>query len=238
MGILLWDNIRAKVGVFKSDFNTKLRDADLKNIIKNDLYINKEKTNFLDKVNIVFIDVELEGKKHGYEKASKEYEPIFLKIEKLYKETETLIKFEKIFYGNQSEKLIDKLFDLENERDALKMRANEKAEKVSKDYNINIDNLNLAMMNGTLLNPSYTFGIIDIIYRYKEKKMQKAEQNGYLEAKVIYEEKIKKLQNELDRLKKSGDDEIRKLLDLISDVLKEIVNVQTSIAELKILIEG
>lgn len=234
MGIVLWDTINSKIGVVKSEINTKLKEVDF----KKNIYLNKEKVNFLDKINIIFTDVEIEGKKKGYEKASKEYELIFLKLENQYRETERLINIEKNFYGNKSQNLIDKLSDLENERDALKMRVNHQVDKISKYYNVSSASIGLSMMNGTLLIPNSNFGVIDIIYRYKDKKMKKAEQYGYLEAKAIYEEKIKKLQNELIILKESGNYEIRKLVDLISDVLKEIVNIQTSITELKILIEG
>ena len=118
------------------------------------------------------------------------------------------------------------------------MRVNHQVDKISKYYNVSSASIGLSMMNGTLLIPNSNFGVIDIIYKYKDKKMKKAEQYGYLEAKAIYEEKIKKLQNELIILKESGNYEIRKLVDLISDVLKEIVNIQTSITELKILVEG
>lgn len=234
MGIVLWDTINSKIGVVKSEINTKLKEVDF----KKNIYLNKEKVNFLDKVNIIFTDVEIEGKKNGYENASKEYELIFLKLENQYRETERLINIEKNFYGNQSQNLIDKLSDLENERDALKMRVNHQVNKISKYYNVSAASIGLSMMNGTLLIPNSNFGVIDIIYRYKDKKMKKAEQYGYLEAKAIYEEKIKKLQNELTVLKENGNYEIRKLVDLISDVLKEIVNIQTSITELKILVEG
>lgn len=84
--------------------------------------------------------------------------------------------------------------------------------------------------------PVTSFGILDIIYSYKEKRLKKAEQKGYLEAKELYEEKIKRLQDKLKRLMEKSDEEIKKMVKLISDILDEIVENQMKIAELKILL--
>ena len=235
MGIHLWDTISAKAGLIKSDINIKVRNVDVKKAI-NDLNSFNKGPSLSDKVDMLFTDVETEGKKQGYEKASKKYEPIFREIENRYNETKKLIESQKTVYGDQSDKLIEKLSALEKERDSLQAEVDNKAKQVSKAYNIPLGQVRSAMSSGTLLMSDPTFGILDIIYSHKEKKLKKAEHKGYLEAKELYEEKIKRLQAKLDRLKEKGDEDIKKLVNLISDVLDEIAENQMKIAELRILL--
>lgn len=92
-----------------------------------DIFGVKKEPSILEKVDMLFTDVETEGKKQGYEKASKEYEQIFRQIENRYKETKKLIESQKNVYGDQYDKLIDKLADLENERDSLQKQVDNKA---------------------------------------------------------------------------------------------------------------
>ncbi|WP_017416456.1 hypothetical protein [Clostridium tunisiense] len=245
MGIQLWDTISAKARLIKSDINIKVRNVQTKNEINDKVYKNtsivdlmglKKGPSLVDKVDMLFTDVETEGKKQGYERASKEYEPIYREIENRYKETTILIKSQKNMYGDESYKLIDRLSVLENERESLEKQVDNKAKQLSKTYNIPLEEVRSAMSCGTLLMPAVNFSILDMIYSYKEKKLKKAEQNGYLEAKDLYEDKIKRLKAELNRLKEKGDEDIKKLVDLISDVLGEIVENQMKIAELRILL--
>lgn len=235
MGILLWDTISAKAGLIKSDIKIKVRNVNSKKAIK-DFSDFKNGPSIADKVDMLFTDVETEGKKQGYERASQKYKPIFREIENQYKETKKLIKSQENVYGGQSDKLIDKLSALENERDSLQTKVDNKVKQVSKVYNIPLGEIYSSMSTGTLLMPVAGFGILDIIYSHKENKLKKAEQKGYLEAKELYEKKTKRLQVELDRLKEKGDEELKKMVNLISDVLNEIAKNQMKIAELRILL--
>ena len=237
MGIQLWDTISAKANLIKSDINVKLRST---NDIYDKLGVNplgfKKGPGFIEKVDMLFTDVETEGKKQGYDKASKEYGHVFKELENTYKETKILIVEQKNMYQNQSDKLIDRLAALEYERDCLQVQVDSKAKQLAKEYNIPIEKVTSEISSGTLLMTDISFGILDIIYSHKEKKLKKAEQKGYLEAKELYEEKINKLKVELNLLKEKGHGEIKELVDLISDVLDEIVENQMKIAELRILI--
>ena len=64
--------------------------------------------------------------------------------------------------------------------------------------------------------------------------MQEAEAKGYEAARKIYKAKIRELKDNLERLKSTGDKEIQEMCALIRDVLKEISNAETKIAELEI----
>lgn len=188
----------------------------------------------IEKVDMLFTDVETEGKKRGYDKASKEYKKIFIEIENTYQETKRLIELQKNIYGNKCDKLIDKLESLEYEKEKLKKQVDNKVKEVSRAYNIPQTQILSSMRSGIIANNN--IGILDMIYRHKEKKLKKAEQEGYLEAKALYEAKIRKLKEELARLKKDGNREIEKLIKLISEVIDEIVENQMNIAELRILL--
>jgi hypothetical protein len=202
-----------------------------------DIFGKKKGPSLTEKIDMLFTDVETEGKKQGYERASKEYKLMFRKIEKAYKETKELIESQKDKYGEQSDMLIDKLSALEDERDRLQKQVDNKAKQVSKTFDIPIGEVRSSLAAGSLLMPSSGLGLLDIIYSYKEKKLKKAEQKGYSEAKELYEEKIEKLKADLNKLKSKGSKEVKKMINLISDILDEIIENQMQIAELKILLK-
>lgn len=81
-------------------------------------------------------------------------------------------------------------------------------------------------------------GILDLIYRYKSKKLKEAEEKGYAEARRLYRRKIQELKDNLELLKKKGDVEIQELTKLITDTIKEISDAETKIAELEIVLNS
>lgn len=190
-----------------------------------------------DDFKMLLTDVETEGKKQGYQRAAKEYEVAFRRIEKEFKETKDLINNQKNDYGNEAYKYIEKLEKLEQQKESLKNQINSKAKDLSKKYGVSYDNIkNSISGSSSLLGEPGNINFLDIICSYKEKKLRQEEQKGYLEAKQLYEEKIKKLKNELIELKKKGNAEIQTLVKQISQVLDAIAEEEMKIAELKILL--
>lgn len=192
----------------------------------------------LEVVDMLVTDVEVEGKKQGYSRASREYENVFLSIAKDFEDTKRIIEEQKNSYNNKADILIERLEALENERKTLEKCVNTKAKDVSCKYHLPIDKVQNALNTGNLLTGG-TLEMADfltIIYVYKEKKLREAEQKGYIEAKKLYQDKIQKLKNELKQLSKNGAVEIQNLIAMISEVLDAIANEQMKIAELNVLL--
>lgn len=196
----------------------------------------KKQPNIIDKIDMIFTDVETEGKKQGYERAAKEYEIVFEELENTYKEVKRIISLQQNELDNRSDKLIEKLSQLEKEKEYLMSKVNNKSNKVSKVYNIPLSQVRSCMNSGSLLTSTTGVGILDMIYNYKEKKLKAAEKRGYLEAKELYEEKLRKMRNELVILKQKSNRKIQEMTDLIFEVLDEITKTQIQIAELSILL--
>lgn len=205
-------------------------------IIKGAFDIFDKGPSITEKVDMLFKDVETEGKKQGYKRAAREYEKAFRVIENEYKQTKELIQSQKSNYGNQSEKLIEKLSELEKQKKSLEEQLERKMKAVSVKYGIPTGEVRRFAATGSLISITSTLGILDLIYSYKEKKLRKAEEWGYLEAKELYEEKIGNMKKDLQELKKKGNADIKNLLDMISDLLHAIAEEQMKIADLKILL--
>lgn len=192
----------------------------------------------IEKVKMLFTDVEIEGKKQGYDRASKEYGAAYRKIEKEFRDTKKLIEQQKTSYDNKAETLINKLESLEKEKERLEREVDAKTRDVSRRFDIPVSEVRGSLAAGTLLvgGPMASVDVLGIVYRHKKKKLKEAEQRGYAEAKELYENKISKLKSELKRLQENGDKDIRKLLSMIDEIFEAIVAEQMKIAELKILL--
>jgi hypothetical protein len=190
------------------------------------------------KVKTIFTDVETEGKKQGYERASAEYEPAYKKIEKEYDETKRALEEAMAEKDKRVDKLIEKLQQLESKKDDLEKKAGNKAETVSSKFNIPLSSVTGALASGTLVISSSGVSLVDCIYSYKEKKRRAAEEKGYAAAKDIYENKIKELKVNLLNLKNKGDSEIQEMMNLINDAINEIIEAETQIAELEIVLNS
>jgi len=205
-----------------------------------------DKPSIIEKIKMLAKDVETEGKKQGYEKAANEYKEAFRSIELEYKEAKELIDSQKNSYGSESGLLIGKLTALEKQKKKLERQVEQKTKDVSAKYDIPIGDINMSFASNRLITtglPSVSilgliYSSLDLIYSYKEKKMWKAEQLGYSEAKKMYEEKIQRLKKNFYDLKKKGSAERQKLLGLISDLFNAIAEEQMKIADLKILLKG
>lgn len=175
----------------------------------------------------LFKDPEIEGKKKGYERAAKEYEPTFQKIKNEYEVTKKILENETASYNEKADALIKRLEDLERKEEILRRQ-------VYRKY------------NGKSDVQDYEYGhttaalYIDIIgfFLDRNQKFSEAEKQGYLEAKKVYEAKIAKLKRELAILKNKGNLEIQKLLNMIDEVLNVIADERMKIAELEMLLTG
>lgn len=193
--------------------------------------------NIIEKVDMLFKDVETEGKKAGYDRASREYGKVYRALEEEFKQTKALIEQQKKSYNGEVDVLIEKLEQLEKQKEELQRQVNAKVTDVSRKYSIPVENVKKSLASGTLLVGSpYIVDVLYLVYRYKEKKLREAEQRGYAEAKALYEDKIEKLKCELKRLKYNGNKDIQKLVEMISDIFEAIAEEQMKIAELKVLL--
>jgi len=189
-----------------------------------------------DKVDMLFTDVETDGKKKGYSRAAEEYGKVFRSIESEYKQAKELIESQKNMYDAQSDALIEKLEALEKQKSRLENQVKQKTKAVSEKYDIPVSQVQGSLAAGTLIAGPATVDILGMIYRHKEKKLREAEHRGYLEAKDLYEAKIDKLKKELAELRNRGSAEIEKMTSMISEILAVIADEQMKIAELKILL--
>ena len=200
-----------------------------------------DKAGLLKKVNILFTDVEKEGKKEGYTKAAAEYEQAFCAIESEYKETIELIEYKKNIYGIQADVLIDRLEELKCQKANLLKQVMKKTKAVFIKYNIPISQvpgvvgLNNAFVLTNFIS-SITIEVLNLVYKHKERKFLEAKRKGYLEAKELYKTKIEKLKQDLIELKNKGNDDTQELYKMINEILDEIAKEQMTIAELQILL--
>lgn len=190
----------------------------------------------VDRLEILFTDVETKGKKQGYARAAAEYEKAFHTIECEYQYTKYLIHSFRNMHERQSNLLIQKLKSLEQQKYDLEKQLEQKTQNVSKKYDIPVQKVRSSLTGRRRMSSSETSDIFDLVYRFKKIKLQEAEQRGYQEAKVLYEVKIAGLKNDLEALKKKGDAEIQELIDMSNDILEVIADEQMKIAELNLLL--
>ena len=190
------------------------------------------------KIKTIFTDVETEGKKQGYDRASDEYEPIYRKIKKEYDKTKKTLEEVMVEKDDKFSKLVTRLQELESKKENLEKKIKNKAKKVSLEFDIPLSSVESGMATGTLLIGPAGFSLIDVIYNYKESKLRAAEEKGYAEAKEIYENKINELKENLRRLKNKGNSEIREMMGLINDAMNEIIEKETQLAELEIILNS
>lgn len=215
----------------------------LKRMIKEiDAAVSWKMCEVQDKVDILLGDVEVEGKKSGYNKAAKEYEKVFEELENTYEETKIALELEKRNLDNKCEKLIDTLEDLQHKKIILQRELESKSKKICEVYNLDVKKFDFTKFavgtracTGGFVDVSLT-SLISMVYSSKEKKMKKAEEEGYLETKKLYENKLSDMRKKLESLKLKGDVEKRKMIDLITEVSDEIMYTQMYIAELNILL--
>lgn len=196
----------------------------------------EKEPSIIDKVEMLFTDVEEEGRKRGYSRAAEEYGKVFRSIESEYKQAKELIESQKNMYDIQSDALIEKLEALENKKRRLENQVEQKTKAVSEKCDIPISAVKECVASNSMIGMSVTMSILGAIYDHKEKKLREAEERGYSEAKKLYEEKIGKLKKELEELKRKGSAKIQEMSNMIIEILDAIADEQMKIAELEILL--
>lgn len=229
-----WDDLAVKLSMFCDD----IRDTKIGSKILDDIADSVERAEKnIDRLEITLMDdVVTEGKKRGYCRAANEYGKVFRSIETEYKQAKELIEAHKNMYDAQSDALIEKLESLESQKRRLENQVKQKCIALSEKYDIPVSQVQRGLATGTLIMGPATVDILGMIYRYKEKKLREAEQDGYLEARELYESKIAKLKKELAELRSKGSADIKKMVSMIDEILDAIAEEQMKIAELKILL--
>lgn len=184
-------------------------------------------------------DVETEGKKQGYARAAKEYERVFVSLQREWASAAQMIEARKEPQTAEDRELIARLQAAEGRKERLKKQLDEKARRLSEKQGIPIASVRAAFA-GTCslidLPVVPQIDILDIVARKKREKMVKAERAGYLEAKALYEEKLRKEREKLERLKEKGSAEIQKLVDIAVSALSSISKTEMEIADLEIML--
>lgn len=197
------------------------------------------KAGIIEKGKLLFVDALTEGRKDGYKLAAKEFEPVYNRLENEYNNTIIFIETQKENYANEAVSLIEKLQELEMQKKELEKAVANRTEEVAKRFNILPINIKKSMSAGSLfLDISTTFVIIGIVYKVKERKYIKGRNEGYLEAKFIFEEKIQKLKNLLHNAVEINDEKIKALVAKIADILDAIAEEEKKVAELKIILKN
>ena len=161
-----------------------------------------------------------EAKKRGYARAAREYEKVLMALEEEYRQTKNLLYIERGNNKKITDVLIHQLEDLERE-------VEQKKKVVAKKYNVSPSQIGVG--TGVLSG-----GWVNLIFGSLEKKVRQAEQQGYLEAKEIYEQKIARLKQKLQSLKDELDLEVADFTQLINDLLSAIADKQAELAELNV----
>jgi len=188
----------------------------------------------------IFSDVKTEGRKKGYNRAAQEYEPVLAEVEWAYDEIVATIKKQGVFYRQTSEKILGVASKLNEENEEIKENVRNKTVKVSEKYNMSIAGVSSIIGMGrnpfTELYPSRQPDLIDAVYRFRKGQMDKAEQEGYQEAKEVYEQAITTKKKELKQLQQKIDGQTKEMMDIVSDAIDMFVEEKMKDADLNILL--
>ena len=167
-------------------------------------------------------DPVVEGKKAGYTRAAGEFKPILANLRRQCTKLKKDHENNKAELNKYSEQLLNKLKRLEEEKTRLKKYRDEKANEVESKYGVDI-----SQSTGML--------VFDFSGLFKKYKYKKAEIEGYEEAREIFEEKIKNEKKKIAELKKNCDEDIKKYMTLIGDILNEIALIKLDIAQIALI---
>ena len=192
-----------------------------------------------EQINILFMeDVVTEGKKRGYTKAAAEYEKTYRAVEAEYHKTIQLLTNQKLGKDEKFQSLIQSLQQLEEEGNSLEQKFRRDVDYAAVRHGIPNTKIMLAF-SGSSIDISgdlYYGGILDLLCSDKEKKLKKAEAEGYQEAKEMFLKKLSKKQAEMDAAVNKAQGELTQITGLIKKTLKAIADEETKIAELHIVL--
>lgn len=187
-------------------------------------------------VGTVLSDPETDGKKDGYVRAAKEYEPIYQGLKKEYDSAILEIQRQKQNFDIESDAQIGYLAQLEKKRDSLQEQFNYKVKQTSSKHGIPVPSLMGSLSNACVVRDT-SWDMMRLITDSKLRKRKEAEKAGYSEAKKLYEGKLKSLRDKLEQEKVNGNKKLKDYSELITKVLNEIEDTQMKIADLEIVLQ-
>lgn len=169
------------------------------------------------------------GKKDGYSRAAKEFEPALIKMREECESIRNIHIKNKKEQDKYSDELLDKLKTLEEKKMHLNKIFEERTKSVESQF---------GMATGSLaLNGPFEFlDVFNPLLLLRKSRYNKAEVEGYKEARGIFEEKIVIEKNKIIELKNECNEDMKKILQFIADILNEIACVELRIAEMKLMI--
>lgn len=187
----------------------------------------------VDLISELFADTETEGKKAGYIRASKEYKPVYQAMERRYATAIKEITQKKKNLDLESQKKISYLKRLEREKQNLEDQLSSQACHTAKQYNVSPD----AVKSWSSMGSSMWINMdsFDLWERFKKWRRSSYEEEGYEEARSIYEQKLETLRQSFEQEKAYLDSQLKEYADFLSDALKEISEIKMQIANLKLL---
>lgn len=199
----------------------------------------------VETIDALLTDQTTKGKKEGYSDAASVYEAVYSDLKKKYGKLISDIESKKTDLYITSDKGLIELEKLEAERDRLKAELKNKAEDASETFNISASSILSSLSSGSsrffTSSSMWSHDFRDSIIAKKKKERMQARRDGYMEAKVLYEEKISQLKDQYRKTKADADIELSNcanrvsvLLNEIETKLNEIETIKSQIADLKI----
>ena len=150
------------------------------------------------------------------------------------------IKKQGLFYRKTSEKLLKIATELNKEKQEVNQSVESKTAEASKKYNTSIDKISSAIGPGTqVFNSLYSdmqTSLIDAVYEFRKMQMDKAEQEGYQEAKEVYEQLIKEKKEKLSELQQKVEGNNKQMVKLILDTVDLFVEEKIKDIDLSMLL--
>lgn len=193
-----------------------------------------------DTIDLLTTDPEIEGKKRGYEKAAREYEPILLDLKNKYTKIKKILEDENSDKQKQFDELIVILQELEAENKMLKQIVKSKADVCrAKGYHIPLDiarNGEASIVNPGVVN--YKIPTMLLFNAWKDiqlKKRNEAEIAGYMKARDDYVTKVNKLKSDMENVTKDLKGKLNEKVAIIGRVIEEIARKKEENVELKLI---
>lgn len=179
-------------------------------------------------------DPKIEGKKSGYSIAAEEYEPILEELKNEIKRTKLFFETEMSKKDKKVDIFIKKLQALEKEKKKYVKLLSDKKRELQETYNYETK---YATATGSLF---IGIGLYEFFYK---RNFDKAEAEGYQEAKATYVKKISALKGQLTKLIKQYQSELNEhdaifteTQKSISEIISEISRLKLDIAEIDLLL--
>ena len=211
----------------KDGFTAPLTEADIKR--------KKENPDFIDKWEMMWKDPKIEGKKWGYTRAAYKFKP---EVEKIRNEiTEILNRYSE--NKAASLEMAEEIDALRERKQFLESRLNNRAEALSKESGIGVSDIltgldnSCNIANGTVLVPGAD--LFSLIYSGKRKALLKSEEEGYNEAKAIFEEEIALLKQEMEEKREKLVPATDKIAHVMEKMIDDIIELRVKIVELEAL---